>query len=107
MIKSGQRYQVNQAIPVICMTAWKSPYTGGHDRVLPEGEEFIIDHDPQEAATAVYATAVNYEKLHKVFVPWTDRIRFYSYVGYYLCIDLIQIEKHCSLVVSHSAEGPK
>ncbi len=98
MIKSGQKYRANKDLHITCMTAWRAPYTGGHEKVLPEGEEFIISSDPPEGATAVYADPVNYNKLHSKFVSWTDRIRFFLYAGYYLCIDIKTIEESCELL---------
>lgn len=98
MIKQGQTYRANTNIEITCMTSWRAPYTGGHKRSLPAGEEFIITNDPPEQATAVYADPLNYDKLHKQFVPWTDRIRFLLYTGYYLCIELETIRTGCSLV---------
>ena len=98
MIKQGQTYRADADIKITCMTAWRAPYTGGSTQTLPAGEEFVISNDPPAQATAVYADPVNYEKLHKQFVPWTDRIRFLLYNGYYLCIDLQKIKEQCSLV---------
>ncbi len=81
-----------------CLTDWRAPFTGGYKRILPAGEEFIIANDPPDQASAVYADPVNYNKRHKLFVPWTDRIRFLLYNGYYLCIDMELIHAHCSLL---------
>lgn len=38
MIIKGQRYKAKQDIPVIAMTSWAAPFTGGYDRVLRAGE---------------------------------------------------------------------
>lgn len=102
MIKTGQRYITNEDIKITCMTSWKTPYTGGYDRILQTGEEFIIANDPPKGATAVYANPINYKKLHKKFVPWTDRMRIFLYAGYYLCIELKKIDKSCSLIFGDS-----
>lgn len=74
MIKVGQEYKALEDIEVICMTSWEAPFTGGYDRVLPLGEVFTIINDPQEHATAVCCRPENYEKLHKEFIPLSDRI---------------------------------
>lgn len=79
------------------MTSWRVPYTGGYTRVFPAGEAFIIVNNPPAGATAVYATPVNYKKLQRKFIPWTDRIRIFMYTGYCLCIEIKKIEKSCSL----------
>jgi len=77
------------------MTSWSAPFTGGYERVLPAGEIFRIINDPPEKATAVYADAENYKKLHKTFIPLSDRMRFIFYRGYYLCIKIKDIEEKC------------
>ncbi len=98
MVKTGQKYIANEDIKITCMTSWRAPFTGGYDRILPAGEEFIIANDPPKGATAVYANPINYRKFHKQFVPWTDRIRILLYAGYYLCIEIKKIEESCRLV---------
>lgn len=85
-------------IPVTAMTSWRAPFTGGYERTLPAGEEFVIANDPPHSATAVYADPVNYRKLHSQFVPAADRIRILLYTGYYLCVDLKRIASDCKLV---------
>jgi hypothetical protein len=80
------------------MTSWAAPFTGGYERTLPAGEEFVICNDPPPDASAVYCEPVNYEKLHRAFVPWTDRWRFWVYAGYYLCIGLERIAQDCELL---------
>jgi len=52
----------------------------------------------QSRSFAVYANPENYKKLHKIFVPLSDRIRFILYRGYYLCIKLKDIEEHCEQI---------
>ena len=99
MIKTGQKYIAKEDIEMTCMTTWAAPFTGGYKRVLPAGEEFIIANDPPIQATAVYANPVNYRKLHKKFVQWTDRIRILFYTGYYLSIEIKKIKESCSLVL--------
>lgn len=98
MIKKGQRYIADEDLAVTCLTAWSAPYTGGYRRILPAGEEFVIANDPPPQATAVYADPVNYGKLHKQFVSWTDRIRFLLYNGYDLGVKIELVEKSCTLV---------
>lgn len=97
MIVKGQRYKTNKQIPVIAMTSWSAPFTGGYDRQLDQGEEFTISHDPAPGATAVYCDPVDYNRVHKELIPWTDRFRFWVYAGFYLCIDLDEIERNCEL----------
>ncbi|MGC9527283.1 MAG: hypothetical protein ACP5D7_17255 [Limnospira sp.] len=98
MICKGQTYRPKIDLPVICMTSWAAPFTGGYDHILPRGETFIIANDPPPDATAVYADVVNYHQLHSYFVSRGDRWRFWVYRGYYLCIDIEQIQTDCELV---------
>jgi hypothetical protein len=69
--------------------------------MVKTGQKYIAN-DPPKRATAVYANPINYRKLHKKFVPWTDRIRILLYAGYYLCIEIKKIEESCSLVSNDS-----
>lgn len=98
MIAKGQRYRTTSDIPVTAMTSWALPFTGGYPCVLDAGEIFSIDYDPPETATAVYCDPEDYHGLHKKFIPLRDRIRFWFYRGYYLCIDIKDIEEHCELL---------
>lgn len=98
MITKGQRYKTIRQIPVIAMTSWTAPFTGGYDRLLNVGEEFTISNDPRDGASAVYCDPVDYKRLHKELIPWTDRIRFWVYAGFYLCIDLDEIERNCEFI---------
>ena len=96
-IRKGQRYRARDPIPVIAMTSWNAPFTGGHHATLPAGEEFVIDINPIHGATAVYVEVVNYNDLHPHFIPVADRTAEH-YSGYYLCIDLELIRNHCDTI---------
>ena len=98
MISKGQRYKTKTTIPVIAMTYWAAPFTGGYERELDPGIEFTISHDPVETATAVYCDPVDYRKLHRELIPFRDRLQFWLYRGYYLCIQIRDIEKNCELL---------
>lgn len=91
-VERGQRYRATTDVAVTCLTSWGLPYTGGYERTLPAGETIVISHDPPPGATAVYADPVSYRRLHATMVPLSDRLRFWSYRGYYLCIRLAQLE---------------
>lgn len=97
MVKEGERYITKQDIKVICMTAWRTAYTGGHDAILPKGVEFNISNNPLIGATAVYCELVDYERWEKNFVPEEER-NHKNYSKYYLCIDLQVIESQCEKV---------
>ncbi len=98
MISKGQRYKTKTDMPVTAMTSWAAPFTGGYDRVLGAGEVFTISNDPPEAATAVYCVPADYRRLHRELVPFRDRLQFWFYRGYYLCVRLRDIEEKCELL---------
>ena len=91
-VERGQRYRAKVDVSVTCMTSWAAAFTGGYDRVLPKGETLVIANDPPPGATAVYADPENYRKLHSTMVPITDRLQFWVYRGYYLCVRLAQLD---------------
>lgn len=98
MITKGQLYVAKEDLEIICMTSWSAPFTGGSDRILPKGEKFRILNDPRAGATAVYCEPVRYKELHKHMVLFSDRLKFWIYRGYYLCINIKEIHNKCALV---------
>jgi len=98
MIKKGQKYKTLQDIPVYCTTHWAAPHTLGYDRTLSKGEIFTVEDDPVEKSTCLDCIPRSYRKLHKKFVPWKDRLKFWVYDGYSLIVDIDQIENNCELV---------
>jgi hypothetical protein len=100
MISQGQRYRTKQDIPVTAMTSWRAPYTGGYRRILRAGETFNVTNEPGPGATAVYCQPESYRKLHREFIPLSDRLQFWSYRGFYLCIQLHLIDQDCERLVA-------
>lgn len=94
MVRKGERYRCKAPLEVIAMTSWAAPFTGGADKVLPAGEEFVVASDPPVGATAVCCNPVRYDELHAHFVSAKDR-RNKRYSGYYLCIDIGLIDEQC------------
>jgi len=92
-IQKDQIYQTLRDIDVVCLTSWRAPYTGSYQRVLPAGERFKIWSTPVATATATYCLPLRYRALHKTMVPFSDRWQFWLYAGYYLSIQLDDIEK--------------
>jgi len=86
----GQRYRTTAQIPVLAMTHWSAPFTGGYEVRLPAGEEFEVLNDPPEGATGVYCRPARYEDLEAVFIPAEDRDAE-KYEGYSLVISLVDI----------------
>jgi hypothetical protein len=97
-VVTGQRFRATTDVPVICMTSWAAPFSGGHERTLPKGEIVTVANDPPETATSVYADPENYGRLHSQMVPFRDRAKFWIYRGYYLCIRLEQLEADFELL---------
>lgn len=95
--RKGDRYRVKTALPIIVMTGWAAPCTGGEKAILPAGEAFIVSNDPFEGATAVSCDAVRYERLHAQLVSEEDRNNP-LYCGYWLCIDIDFIMSRCKRV---------
>ena len=62
---------------------------------LRAGEVFTVSDDPPEGATAVYADPDDYGRLHREFVPLSDRLSFLTYRGFYLCVKLSDIVEGC------------
>ena len=91
-VERGQRYRAKVDVSVTCMTSWAAPFTGGYERVLPKGETIVISNNPPPGATAVYADPENYRRLHSTMVPVRDRLQFWVYRGYYLCVRLAQLD---------------
>jgi hypothetical protein len=100
VICKGQRFRTKSDVPVTAMTSWAAPFTGGYDRVLRTCEVFTISNDPPQTATAVYCDPDDYRRLHREFIPFRDRIQFWFYRGFYLCIRLKDIEERCELLAA-------
>lgn len=66
--------------------------------MLPAGEVFTIGGDPPSLATAVYFDPDNYRRLQSSFIPFSDRFQFWADCGFYLCIQLSDIEENCESV---------
>ena len=77
------------------MTSWAAPFTGGYPRTLPADEIIVVTHDPPANATAVYCDPERYRALHTLMVPWRDRLQFWIYRGYYLCVPLETLRVDC------------
>ena len=92
--KKGSRYLSKRAIPVLALTSWSAPFTGGDERSIPEGEVFSVLHDPPESATAAVCLPERYDELHDHFVP-ADTRHATNYLGYYLVIPLRELEGSC------------
>jgi len=94
-IRKGCRFRSTRPIAVTCMTSWATPFTGGYPRTLPADEMIVVAHDPSANATAVYCDPKRYRALHALMVPWRDRLQFWIYRGYYLCVPLETLRVDC------------
>ncbi|MBK1881949.1 hypothetical protein JIN85_05955 [Luteolibacter pohnpeiensis] len=105
MIHEGQIWEATTEVDVIAMTQWRAPFTGGHFRKLPAGEQFRVSVKPPAGATAACCDPLNYKGLHKYFVPRKDRWQIHIYSGYYLTINFDEIESKCRLVTQEITNG--
>jgi ADP-ribosylglycohydrolase len=80
---------------------WAAPFSSGKEVTLATGEQFVISTDPDAGATAVACEPVRYEHLHQSLVPETER-KSPGFTGYYLIIELKEIEHHCELLEENS-----
>ena len=94
-MRLARRYRAKTDIPVVAMTSWAGPGSGAYERVLGAGEDFSIETHPTPGAKAVYCRPVDYARLQRELIPLRDRILFWSYRGYYLCIDTRVIAESC------------
>jgi hypothetical protein len=95
--KKGWRFRSKEPVPLLALTSWFAPSTGGSERVLPAEEEFVVLSDPPPKATAAACRPVRYDELHEHFVDAADRAHP-RYAGYYLVIDFEAIDRCCTRV---------
>jgi len=92
--KKGERYIIRVGFKANVLTTWCAPFTGGGERFLPAGLEFIVDYDPPEIATAVSALPNPYELWEKDLVSPEDR-KAKKYSGYYLVVPFDRLLSNC------------
>jgi hypothetical protein len=95
--KKGERYAVRRPFKAIVMTHWFAPFTGGDERDLPEGLEFVIDNDPVPGATGVGAMPDPKAFWEEKLVAQEDRTAE-KYGGFSLSLSFDQIERNCERV---------
>jgi hypothetical protein len=93
--KKGDRYVVTTAFQAIVLTHWFAPFTGGSEKLLPAGLEFIVEADPPPTATAVVAKPDPYQRWETILVDDQDRLAE-KYGGGSLIIQLARLVTHCS-----------
>ena len=76
---------------------WKAPFTGGYEKTIPLGLQFVVAFEPPASATAVIADAEPYSDWEKFLVDAKDRADP-KFNGYYFSIPFDQIERHCTRV---------
>jgi hypothetical protein len=92
--RKGERYAVRSPFLGLVLTSWKAPVTGGDERTLPAGLEFVVLDDPPEMATAASGRADPYKFWERQLVSPKDR-RHFQYGGYYLVISFDKLAAHC------------
>jgi hypothetical protein len=73
---------------------WKAPSTGGDERELPEGLEFVVDHDPLPNAKGVAALPDPYADWESKLVSPTD-LSDQKYNGYYFVVSFGHLRDDC------------
>ena len=94
-IKKGDRFRVIKPFKTHLLTMWKAPITGGYERVLPEGLEFVIDNDPFPNSKGVAALPDPYDDWEKKLVSQTD-LNTEKYNGYYFVVMFEQLNDNCA-----------
>lgn len=93
--KLGERYIVEQPFEAGVLTHWRAPFTGGSNRTLPRGLEFIVAYDPPEEATAVSGDPTRPHEWESILVEEADRSAD-KYAGYSLVIQFEHLRANCS-----------
>jgi len=94
-VAKGQRYRVTQELRVIVMTEWTAPYTGGYERTLSPGVQFVITSNPGPWASSVFCDPDDARALARALIPWRDRWRLWVYRGFFLCVQLPDLDRCC------------
>ena len=93
--KRGDRYVVSKEFPASVLVQWAAPFTsGGGERQLPAGLEFVVLIDPPARAIAAAARPDPYEEWEPILVDKRDR-EAEKYAGYYVVISLEHLASHC------------
>ena len=95
--KKGQVYKALRDIPVIYMTSWAAPCSGGRENILPNGELFEVLSDSTGNFPSLYAAPLNYEGLQEKFIPEDER-KNPLYRGFYLSIRKAIVNADCTLI---------
>jgi len=96
--KKGDRYEVREGFTAYVLTTWKAPFTGGYEKVIPQGLKFVVAFDPPASGSAVAADAEPCSEWEALLVEAEDRADP-KYSGYYLSIPFERVEKHCVRLV--------
>ncbi len=90
----GDRYRVEESFTTVVATHWRAPFSGGDEKSLPVGLEFVVSNESLPEATAIYATPDPYSDWEKILVDSETR-NSAKYDGYSLGIFLDDLEKYC------------
>jgi hypothetical protein len=93
--REGYRYVVTTAFEAIVLTQWLGPFTGGSQKLIPAGLEFVVAADPLATATAVTAKPDPSDLWETLLVDEQDRTAD-KYGGYSLVIPFERLETNCS-----------
>ncbi len=93
--RRGERYIVEEPIDATILTHWRAPFTGGSEKTLPRGLEFVVAYDPPEQATAVSCDPADPRAWESLLVDEPD-ILADKYAGYSLTIRFEDLRTRCS-----------
>ena len=93
--RAGYRYVVTTAFEAIVLTQWFGPFTGGSEKLIPAGLEFVVAADPPATATAITAKPDPSDRWEALLVDGQERTAE-KYDGYSLVIPFERLETNCS-----------
>lgn len=90
--EEGLIFEARADYEIMYLTGWKAPTTGGGKAVIPAGERIKIQFY-RKGAVAAHCAPVNYEKLHRLIVPESDR-NDSKYDGYGFVVPIDDLDEY-------------
>jgi len=92
--REGERYVVRTSFEAIVLTHWRAPFTGGGERMLPEGLELIVNGEPPPEASAVNCSPTDEARWLADLVDAGDA-QAEKFAGYSISVPLTQLSAQC------------
>ncbi len=94
----GDIYEALDDTPVLFMTQWRAPYTGGGSGTVPKGTKVRVTvYDIEPDPIQVYASPLEAGMIERLLVPEADR-KSATYNGFILSIPTTDLNKRFRLV---------